>query len=135
MHEHRQPRFLPITLCVSMPMTSSTNEVNGMSTRWSAYAFQWRSLHKNVHSPCHGENQRNVLNSLMTVITRFQQVSSRVSRRCPVLSPGPQCWSVREFILTTEYNCAKIKLTTPRYGCSLCEMYFTIHTGVSHDQE
>jgi hypothetical protein len=26
-------------------------------------------------------------------------------------------------------------LTTPRYGCSLCEMYFTIHTGVSHDQE
>src|ERR1700687_3455310 len=33
------------------------------------------------------------------------------------------------------YTCARIKLTDPRYGCNLCEMLFTIHTGGSHEQE
>src|SRR5438876_1327565 len=47
MHEPMQPSFLVITLEVSMPTTSSTDEVNGKSTRWSVYASQWRSLNKN----------------------------------------------------------------------------------------
>src|SRR5437667_2412625 len=66
MHEPMQPSFLVISLEVSMPTTSSTDEVNGKSTRWSVYVSQWRSLNKNVHSTCNGENQRNVLSSLMT---------------------------------------------------------------------
>src|SRR5947209_19117895 len=72
MHAPMQPSFLVITLGVSMPMTSSTDEVNGKSTRWLAYASQWRSLNKNVHSTCNEENRRNVLSSLMTVITRLE---------------------------------------------------------------
>src|SRR6266446_8814964 len=38
-------------------------------------------------------------------------------------------------ILTTVYNCAQIKLTAPRDGCSLWEMPFNISAGDSHDQE
>src|SRR5260221_7205643 len=38
-------------------------------------------------------------------------------------------------ILTPEYNCARIKLTVPRTGCTLCELKFSSHTGGSHDQE
>ena len=38
-------------------------------------------------------------------------------------------------VLTPTYNCARIKLTTPRYGCSLCEMVFANHRGDGHDQE
>jgi len=38
-------------------------------------------------------------------------------------------------ILTTAYNCAQIKLTVPRDGCSLWEMPFNISAGDSHDQE
>ena len=38
-------------------------------------------------------------------------------------------------VLTTVYNCAQIKLTVPRDGCSLWEMPFNISTGASHDQE
>src|SRR6266566_5613077 len=39
------------------------------------------------------------------------------------------------WILTTVYNCAQIKLTTPRYGGSLWEMVLSIPTGDGHDQE
>ncbi len=39
------------------------------------------------------------------------------------------------FLLTTVYNCAQIKLTTPRYGGSLWEMLLSIPTGDGHDQE
>src|SRR6266699_7154098 len=38
-------------------------------------------------------------------------------------------------LLTPEYNCARIKLTVPRTGCTLCELKFSSHTGGSHDQE
>src|SRR5712692_9663074 len=38
-------------------------------------------------------------------------------------------------LLTTVYNCAQIKLTTPRYGGSLWEMVLSIPTGDGHDQE
>ena len=38
-------------------------------------------------------------------------------------------------LLTTAYNCAQIKLTVPRDGCSLWEMPFNISAGDSHDQE
>src|SRR5260221_10313903 len=38
-------------------------------------------------------------------------------------------------LLTTVYNCAQIKLTTPRYGGSLWEMVVSISTGDGHDQE
>ena len=38
-------------------------------------------------------------------------------------------------VLTTVYNCAQIKLTTPRYGGSLWEMLLSIPTGDGHDQE
>src|SRR6266700_6564876 len=38
-------------------------------------------------------------------------------------------------VLTPEYNCARIKLTVPRTGCTLCELKFSSHTGGSHDQE
>src|SRR5258708_35054121 len=38
-------------------------------------------------------------------------------------------------VLTTAYNCAQIKLTVPRDGCSLWEMPFNISAGDSHDQE
>ena len=40
-----------------------------------------------------------------------------------------------EGMLTTVYNCARIKLTIPRDGCSLWNMRFIIPTGGSHDQE
>src|SRR5260221_3194807 len=40
-----------------------------------------------------------------------------------------------EVVLTTAYNCAQIKLTVPRDGCSLWEMPFNISAGDSHDQE
>src|SRR6266852_9510257 len=33
------------------------------------------------------------------------------------------------------YTCARIKLTDPRDGGTLCEMLFTTHTGADHDQE
>jgi hypothetical protein len=39
-----------------------------------------------------------------------------------------------ESLLTTVYNCAQIKLTTPRYGGSLWEMLLSIPTGDGHDQ-
>src|SRR5579885_3353901 len=39
------------------------------------------------------------------------------------------------YVLTPRYNCARIKLTTPRYGCNLSEMNVTLHPGGSHDQE
>src|SRR6266487_6728551 len=42
---------------------------------------------------------------------------------------------IREPLLTTVYNCAQIKLTTPRYGGSLWEMLLSIPTGDGHDQE
>src|SRR2546423_11175955 len=38
-------------------------------------------------------------------------------------------------LLTPMYNCARIKLTTPRDGCKLWSMRFIIHPGGSHDQE
>src|SRR5207244_7351577 len=38
-------------------------------------------------------------------------------------------------LLTPVYNCAQIKLTVPRDGCSLWEMPFIISAGDSHDQE
>jgi len=38
-------------------------------------------------------------------------------------------------VLTTVYNCAQIKLTTPRYGGSLWDMLLSIPTGDGHDQE
>src|SRR6266849_832062 len=38
-------------------------------------------------------------------------------------------------VLTTVYNCAQTKLTTPRYGGSLWEMLLSIPTGDGHDQE
>src|SRR2546430_17399572 len=46
------------------------------------------------------------------------------------------CFKTCQFLLLTPtYNCARIKLTTPRYGCSLCEMVFANHRGDGHDQE
>ena len=42
-------------------------------------------------------------------------------------------WS--EKLLTTGYNCVRIKLTTPRYGCKLWDMSVIIATGDGHDQE
>ncbi len=44
-------------------------------------------------------------------------------------------WPSVAYILTPEYNCARIKLTVPRTGCTLCELKFSSHTGGSHDQE
>src|SRR6266567_970915 len=38
-------------------------------------------------------------------------------------------------VSTTVYNCAQIKLTDPRDGCSLWSMRFIVHQGGSHDQE
>src|SRR5436309_13653096 len=38
-------------------------------------------------------------------------------------------------LLTTVYNCAQIKLTTPRDGGSLWEMLLSIPIGDGHDQE
>jgi hypothetical protein len=38
-------------------------------------------------------------------------------------------------VLTTVYNCARIKLTAPRDGCKLWSMRFIIPAGGSHDQE
>src|SRR5438132_2555216 len=38
-------------------------------------------------------------------------------------------------VLTPMYNCARIKLTVPRYGGSLWEMQFNISAGDRHDQE
>src|SRR5258708_1790918 len=38
-------------------------------------------------------------------------------------------------ILTPTYNCARIKLTAPRDGCSLWEMPLNISAGASYDQE
>ena len=38
-------------------------------------------------------------------------------------------------VLTTVYNCARIKLTGPRTGCKLWSMRIIMHTGGSHDQE
>src|SRR6266852_2493212 len=38
-------------------------------------------------------------------------------------------------VLTPTYNCARIKLTVPRYGGSLWEMPFNISAGDRHDQE
>src|SRR5712691_6075613 len=38
-------------------------------------------------------------------------------------------------VLTPMYTCARIKLTDPRDGGTLCEMLFATHTGADHDQE
>src|SRR6266516_574919 len=38
-------------------------------------------------------------------------------------------------VLTTVYNCARIKLTAPRDGCKLWSMRFIMYPGGSHDQE
>ncbi len=38
-------------------------------------------------------------------------------------------------VLTTVYNCARIKLTVPRDGSTLWSMRFIMHQGGSHDQE
>src|SRR2546425_13333721 len=43
--------------------------------------------------------------------------------------------STRSPVLPTVYNCAQIKLTTPRDGGSLWEMVLSIPTGDGHDQE
>src|SRR5260221_13894997 len=68
--------------------------------------------------------------------------------KAKILSPGilpssvswnkPFCKGYYQYmssILTTVYNCAQIKLTTPRYGGSLWEMLLSIPTGDGHDQE
>src|SRR5258708_1039640 len=47
----------------------------------------------------------------------------------------PAARAALAILLTTVYNCAQIKLTVPRYGCSLWEMQFIISAGDSHDQE
>src|SRR5438874_1951903 len=44
-------------------------------------------------------------------------------------------WQIMHQLLTTVYNCAQIKLTTPRNGGSLWEMVLSIPTGDGHDQE
>src|SRR5258708_31126941 len=51
------------------------------------------------------------------------------------LHTGMECWKENHLVLTTVYNCAQIKLTTPRYGGSLWEMLLSIPTGDGHDQE
>jgi len=43
--------------------------------------------------------------------------------------------SVAPPILTPVYNCARIKLTPPRYGCNVWSMSLVMHIGGSHDQE
>src|SRR5256885_15978375 len=81
--------------------------------------------------------RRVVLISLLRSTVLFGKRSSFQPTRLRSLSLLPMImrslWS--QVLLTTVYNCAQIKLTTPRYGGSLWEMVLSIPTGDSHDQE
>src|SRR5437660_981589 len=68
---------------------------------------------------------------------RSSRLARSVSGRAN-MAPSMASTSLRESgtkLLTTVYNCAQIKLTTPRYGGSLWEMVLSIPTGDGHDQE
>ncbi len=62
---------------------------------------------------------------LATSCNIFLQEHSRQIRRF-------QCFTKNQ---DEPYNCAQIKLTTPRYGGSLWEMLLSMHPGDCHDQE
>src|SRR5437764_8626786 len=68
-----------------------------------------------------------VLNSLGT---------ETLEKSLRVLKPGGKLISISgPPVLTTVYNCAQIKLTTPGDGGNLWEMLLSIPTGDGHDQE
>src|SRR6266581_3130063 len=68
----------------------------------------------------------------MPLTSALPRSSWLASQRSMSLAHQPE---LAASVLTPEYNCARIKLTVPRTGCTLCELKFSSHTGGSHDQE
>src|SRR6516164_2376511 len=69
MHVPVQQNSSVIRSSPNMPMTSSTDEANGRSTKRLGYECPKKSLNKNARSICAKANQHNGLKCSMTVIT------------------------------------------------------------------
>ncbi len=97
----------------------------------------WMFLHKLICSP----NVRMIRSRSFPVLLVRETVawSALLATSCNIVLQEHSRQISRFQWLTKNqdepYNCAQIKLTAPRCGCSLWEMQFIISAGDSHDQE